>query len=260
MPTSILLGRRQNLHVDVQTIRWSQPLRWLSSAWRDLREHWWASVAHGVLVVCGGVILLLIGGTHPFFIAAMVSGFMLIAPVASVGLCELSRRRASGETMSFDGSMDGLARHSTALMEFGALLAAFTLVWFVASEILLQRIFHTAVPRLNEVLYGGLLSSTSGAQLLYYLAVGALLALVVFCVSVVAVPLIIDRDATAGEAMRASLRVVGANIPAMLVWSVLLVLLVASGFATLLAGMVVIFPLLGHATWYAYKDLVRQAP
>jgi len=73
----------------------------------------------------------------------------------------------------------------------------------------------------------------------------------------VAVPLIIDRHASASDAMWTSARVTFANLPAMLVWAGLIVCLTAGGFITLLLGMVVVAPLLGHATWHAYRDLVK---
>jgi uncharacterized membrane protein len=74
--------------------------------------------------------------------------------------------------------------------------------------------------------------------------------------SVVAVPLLIDRHANASEAIRASIRASLANLPAMLVWAALIVGLTVIGFVTLLVGMVVIAPLLGYATWHAYRDLI----
>ena len=79
----------------------------------------------------------------------------------------------------------------------------------------------------------------------------------VFAVSVVSVPLIIDRNTTALEATRTSLRVAVTDLPAMIVWGAFIVALVALGFATFLIGMVIVFPLLGHATWHAYRDLVE---
>jgi uncharacterized membrane protein len=82
------------------------------------------------------------------------------------------------------------------------------------------------------------------------------LAGIVFAVSVVAVPLIIDRHATASEAIRTSIRAALANLPAMLLWAALIVVMTAIGFLTLLIGMVFIAPLLGYATWHAYRDLV----
>ena len=96
----------------------------------------------------------------------------------------------------------------------------------------------------------------SAAQILGYVLCGGLLAVIVFVVSVVSVPLIIDRRARASEAVRASARVALANLPAMAVWAGLIVAVTAVGFVTLLIGMVVIAPLLGYATWHAYRDLV----
>jgi uncharacterized membrane protein len=73
----------------------------------------------------------------------------------------------------------------------------------------------------------------------------------------VAVPLIIDRNASAMDAIVASIKATLLNLPAMIVWSALIVALTALGFVTLLVGMVVVAPLLGHATWHAYRDLIR---
>ena len=78
-----------------------------------------------------------------------------------------------------------------------------------------------------------------------------------FAVSVVAIPLIIDRHATAVQGMRASAKAVFTNIPAMIVWSGLILVLTVIGYATLLFGLLFIAPLLGHATWHAYKDMIR---
>jgi uncharacterized membrane protein len=90
-----------------------------------------------------------------------------------------------------------------------------------------------------------------------YLAVGLVLAAVVFALSVVTIPLIVDRHVDASTAMRMSLRVTVRDFPAMLVWAGLIATLIVIAFATSLLGMVVIFPLLGHATWRAYKELVE---
>jgi len=89
-----------------------------------------------------------------------------------------------------------------------------------------------------------------------YVSTGAVLALVVFVLSAVTVPYMIDRGTTAGEAVRASLHAVAANPLPMLVWAALLTVLTVAGFATVLVGMIVIIPLLGHATWHAYRDLI----
>jgi uncharacterized membrane protein len=79
----------------------------------------------------------------------------------------------------------------------------------------------------------------------------------VFAISVVAIPLIIDRQATAAQAMLASIKVVLGNIPAMILWSALILILTVVGYAPLLIGLLITAPLLGHATWHAYRDTLR---
>jgi len=90
-----------------------------------------------------------------------------------------------------------------------------------------------------------------------YVGAGGILAAGVFAISVIAIPLIIDRHATAAQAMLASIKAVMANIPAMILWSVLILILTVIGYAPLLFGLLIAAPLLGHATWHAYRDMVR---
>jgi len=130
-------------------------------------------------------------------------------------------------------------------------------IWFVASEIMLRSVLHTTGPSLDVVLWGGFASAMNGQQIAAYIGSGAALAAIVFALSVIAVPLMIDRHAGALEAMWASLKATLWNLPAMLLWAALIVVLTALGFLTMLVGMVIVAPLLGHATWHAYKDLVR---
>jgi uncharacterized membrane protein len=123
---------------------------------------------------------------------------------------------------------------------------------------MLETVLHASAPSLGVALWGSFTDAISRPQLLAYIASGAVLAGVVFSLSVVAVPLIIERHASATDAMWTSVRVTFANLPAMLVWAGLIVAVTALGFVTLLVGMVIVAPLLGHATWHAYRDLVRQ--
>jgi uncharacterized membrane protein len=111
---------------------------------------------------------------------------------------------------------------------------------------------------MQETLYRGFLDSTNRSQVLAYICVGGILASAVFTVSVVAIPMMVDQSASVGQAMRASIQAVLRNIPGMILWSALILALTIIGYATLLAGMLIIAPLLGHATWYAYADMIDR--
>jgi uncharacterized membrane protein len=257
MGTTLAGGGHQILNLDVVRVPFYRPLLWLRDGWRDMRRHWGASLGYGALIVALGWTLLVFCGTHPYFIAAAISGFLLVGPLMSAGLCEMSRRYSLGQPADFDDSLDGFVRNAPALFEFGVILAICAVVWFGVSALLLGTVFHIAAPDMRETLYRGFLDSANRSQVLSYIVIGGVLATGVFSVSVVAIPLIIDRHASAGQAMRASVNAVLHNIPAMILWSALILTLTIIGYAPLLTGLLIIAPLLGHATWHAYQGMIR---
>lgn len=258
MTTILSWTMRQFPHVVVRRVPKEHALEWLRRGWDDLRHMRAASLAYGVLIAMLGAVLLSLGSSHPYFIAAAVSGYLLIGPIMTTGLCELSRRRAAGESVGFEDSLQALTRNPRGLLQLGAMLAAIAVLWLVASEVMLRSILDVSGPEFAAALWGGFTDTASRAQVLAYVGSGAVLAAIVFTVSVVAVPLIIDQHASAAAAMRVSIKATLSNIPAMLLWSGLIVALTAFGFLTLLVGMIVVAPLLGHATWHAYQDLVAE--
>lgn len=257
MDATLVSGEARIVHVEVLRVPVYRPLVWLYRGVLDMRKHWGASLGYGALIVALGWTLLIFCSTHPYFIAAAISGFLLVGPVMSAGLCEMSRRYSLGQSANFDESLEGFARNLNALFEFGGILAGCAVIWFAISAVMLGTVFHIAAPDVRETLYRGFLEETNRSQVLAYVAVGGVLAAVVFALSVVAIPLIIDRHATAGQAMRASVKAVFSNIPAMILWSALILILTIIGYAPLLAGLLIVAPLLGHATWHAYKDMIR---
>lgn len=255
MPTSITLGHPEPVPVEIRHVSATAPFRWLTSAWDDLKLIGRAGLAHGLLIAVLGAVLLMLGSTHFYFTAAAITGYLLVGPVMTTGLCELARRREVHESLGFDQSLQGLTRNPDGLTHFGGALAVIALLWFVLSALLLQSTFSVSSPTLAVALWGGSTTLTA-SDALGYVICGGVLAGLVFAVSVVSVPLIIDRHARASDAIRTSLRATFANLPAMLVWAALIVAITAIGFVTLLIGMVIVAPLLGYATWHAYRDLI----
>ncbi len=246
------------LHLDIQSVAWSRPLAWLGQGAADLRRSLRVSLVYGVAMTLFGWLLFATFGTDPYFVAVAVTAFLLVAPVMSTGVCEVSRRLESGESSTFDDSIAPLRREGPALLKYGALLAVSAVAWFVAAELLLRPLFPVSAPTFAETLYRGFLEQVTPTECLAYAIIGGGLGLAVFAVSVVAIPVIIDRHAGAGQAIRAGLQVVRQNPLAMVVWAALIMALTVIGFATMLVGMIVIIPLLGHATWRAFRDLVGR--
>jgi len=258
MTVSIDVTRQASAQVEIGSVSVLRPFTWLSRGASDLLYCAPGNLGHGLLMTLLGWILLLMLGNHPYFVAAAVTGFLLAAPIMTTGVCELSRRRMRGETLGFDASLEALNRHGLALFKFGVVLGLIVAAWFATSEVMLRTVFNVAAPSIAETYYVGFIDTANRSQIVSYVATGGALALVVLVLSVVTVPLIIDRHVRASEAIRASWRAVAANPMAILVWAALIVALTAIGFASLLFGMIVLIPLLGHATWHAYRDLVRH--
>lgn len=240
----------------VRNVPLTRPFVWLLQGWDDLIHHAGASLAYGVLVSLLGA-LILAYGRHPFFIAAVCAGFLLVGPLLTAGLCELSRCRDHGETADFQSSLGVLKRSRTGLLGVALPLVLIALFWFALSAALYIGLAGDIAPSLESSMWGYFAAQFTSSQLAAYLGIGLVLYLLVFALSVVTIPLIVERHVDPRIAMRMSLRVTWRDFPAMLVWASLICTLVWLGFVTRLFGMVLVFPLLGHATWHAYKELVE---
>jgi uncharacterized membrane protein len=255
MTTSVGVGNVRPFHTEIRRVPARQAVEWLNRGWEDVRQIGAAGIAQGALIAILGGVLLMLGSTHMYLIAAAVTGYLLVGPIMTTGLCELARRREAHQSLSFDDSLQALTRNPEGLTHFGGILGLIAVLWFILSVILLESVMSAPAPSLAVALWGGA-SMLTPSQLLSYVVCGGVLAAIVFAVSVVAVPLLIDRHASASDAIRTSLRATLANLPAMLLWAFLIVGLTAIAFLTALVGMVVVAPLLGYATWHAYRDLV----
>lgn len=251
------LHRSHQAHLDTRRVNLLRPFNWLASGARDLARYPKVSLAHGLMVTGLFWIALLVTSMHVYALAAVLSGFMLIAPIMAAGLCEISRRHEKHEAINFDLSLSGLSRNQSALLRFAGFLLGFSVLWFLVSGLVLMATVGDIAPPLDRTLWGDFFAFASPLQTVLYFVIGGLLATVVFMMSVVSVPAIIDNDITALDAAFTSVRVVLGNILTMMLWAALLALLTAVGISFLIA-MVVIFPLLGHATWHAYRDLVTD--
>lgn len=235
----------------------TRTLVWLAAGWRDLLASPIASLAYGLLfAIAGDVITLFAWRNGQFFIAA-ASGFFLIAPLLAGGLYEVSRRRETGQSSTFFGSLAGGLRNARELIKLGVLLGALGLFWERISTSLFALLAPDITPDLLSLLAAMHQNIEHRDLLIIWLLSGGTLALLVFAVTVVSVPLLLDRPVGFVTALRTSLRCVDANLLLMTSWGAIIVLLTVLGFVTLFFGLVVLMPLIGHASWHAYRDLVE---
>lgn len=243
----------------VRRVPLDAPWDWLARGWRDLCAEPIVSLAYGgvftalALAITGGLVLAGAEGLVP----VLAGGFVLLGPLFAAGLYETSRRREAGEKVSLFGVFDiGSAAYGR-LALFGVVLLFAFFAWVLIAFVLLMVFFGTAsIPSAGEFVHTLLFTSTGQGLLFTGTFVGALLAAIVFSVSTVAGPLLLARDIDVVSAVVTSVRAVSHNAGPMLLWAALIAGFMAQGLATLFVGLIVAFPLLGYATWHAYRALI----
>lgn len=236
-----------------------RPFAWLGKGWDDLGANPWPSLVYGIAFALGGWLIFGLSLNRPYLFTAAASGFFLVAPLLAGGLYELSRRRAAGERAFLADSFSCWQRNSGGLSMFGVALAVVAIGWERLTAIIFALFGGTELNPGNPATYmvDVLFSGEHLRLVAAWALAGYVVATIVFALSAFAVPMLVDREVDFVTAMMASLKAVLANLGAMVVWAALIVALTLFGMATYMLGMIVVMPVLGHATWHAYREVVR---
>ncbi len=244
-------------HIHFESVPLGRPFVWLSRGLSDLRDNLPASLPWGIAFAVIGYLILSYASTKPYLFTAAISGFFLVGPLAAAGLYEISRRHERGVPCSFMESVRGLFTHGDSLLYFGLFLAIAMISWERISAILFALFYAGDLPSVANFYRDVLTSGNYLHFLIAYVVIGGAIAVLLYSLTAIALPLMMDHDTDIVTAMLASMRAVGHNLGAMVLWAALIVLLIAIGFATWMVGLAITLPLVGHATWHAYRDLIR---
>lgn len=243
----------------VRQIAMDAPWDWLAAGWRDVWNSSSISLVYGLAfaVISSAFALTITALNLSSLMLAFASGFILIGPILAVGLYEISRRIESGEPIRLKEIMHVRTRAPAQLMFLGVMLMIAFLVWVRVATLLFALFYGLqGFPPLSQFVNELLFTARGLALLTVGSAIGAILALIVFAISAVSVPLLMVRNIDAVSAMLLSVEAVRKNLVPMILWAWLIMLMMGFGIATLFAGLVITFPLIGHATWHAFRAVI----
>lgn len=243
----------------VRRIGMDRPWAWLAAGWQDLRRAPTVGLSYGVIISAAGLALTAaIWLLDVFYLVLPLSaGFVLMGPILAVGLYEVSRRLGAGETVGLGLALTAWRRNPAQIALMGLLLMLFLLAWIRVATLVFALFFAQNPPDPNNFIADVFFSGESIPFVVVGTIIGAVLAGLVFALSAISIPMLLDRDINVITAAVSSFVAVRHNLAPMAIWASLIVLFTGAGLVTGYVGLVVTLPLIGHATWHAYKDLVE---
>ncbi len=232
-----------------------RPVLWLMLGWRDFLRVPGIGLLHGLFVAIGGWVVLWVSARFGLIAPGAYSGFVIVGPIIATGLYETSRLLGRARTPQLSDAIDAWRRAARPLVGLGVLLAVLGTAWVLVSAVL----FGLFLPRppsgaIDFLRYAVL----EQGNLLFALwaIVGGMGVAVVFALTVVSPPLLLGRRVGLRTALLTSVRAVGENPGTMLVWALIILVATSLSLATAMLGFLLSVPVIGHASWHAYRDLV----
>ncbi|MBT3237520.1 MAG: DUF2189 domain-containing protein [Rhodospirillaceae bacterium] len=243
----------------IRKVDMDAPWRWLIAGWHDFLAAPLFSLVYGsVFALVGyGLTWGLLEESLFHFLLPLASGFMLLGPLFAVGLYNASHRLEQGEPVSFGHCWLACRRNLSQIALMGLALMLFMLIWVRVATLIYALFFSERTPGLDGFLLDTLLSAESLPFLIVGTLSGAVLAIGVFAVSVISIPMLMDRDIDALQAIITSIQAVQMNFKTMWGWACLIGLFTGAGLVLFYVGLVITLPLIGYASWHAYRDLVE---
>lgn len=246
------------LDLPLNTLSWAAPFTWLKAGWRDFTQAPVIGLFYGLCFVLMGWALVGTFQRAPEYTLALSAGFLLLGPFLCLGLYHASRELEQGRRPGLLASLTAWRISSAQLAIFAAVLLVLEMLWGRAAMIVFAISFD-GVPD-----FSGPLSSFLTEEFItfgvVYTVVGAIFAGLIFAISVVSMPMILDRSVDAVSAGLLSMRLVATQPGVMWLWAALIGLLSLVAMLPGFVGLLVVAPVLGHASWHAYRAALADGP
>ena len=242
--------------VKLRPVSFADPFRWLAQGTRDFLRAPGIGLFFGGCFVFMGWALLITFRNAPVFVLGLSAGFLLVGPFLCMGLYFASDLLERGQQPRLIEAAMAWRRKLDTLGIFGAVLLVLEMLWARASLVVFALSFHGTMPDFSESLKS-LVNPNNLDFILAWMALGSVFATIIFSVAVVSIPMILDRRTDAITAGLTSIRLVLTQPVVMLMWAAIITVLVVIAMLPGFAGLLVVGPILGHASWHAYRAAVE---
>ncbi|MFV1852992.1 MAG: DUF2189 domain-containing protein [Thalassospira sp.] len=247
--------------ITVRTITTDQSGAWLQAGWQDFKRTPAIGLAYGALCALAGwlMVLSIFRTGQPYLTLPLAAGFMLLAPLVAVGLYETSRRLEMGENVTLWHSLNGFRRNPGQIGAIGVVLMLFFLAWTRIAMLLFALFHNGTMPSLDVLVWETFFSRDAITFLITGSIIGGGLAIIVFAISVVSIPLLVDRDVDVITAVIISVSAFRKNWKVLIGWAGVIAILSACGMVVFMFGLAITMPLLGFASWHAYRGIIDES-
>lgn len=240
----------------VRAVGAGAPFRWLARGWDDLCATGFRATFYGAMFALMGLLISVVYATQWQLTLAVTAGFFLVGPFLCTGIYELSRQLERGERIDLAASMTCWRRNLASVAFFAAILTFAMFLWARVSFVIFALVSTTDFPTLQTVV-AQIVTLSNIAFVLVWGGVGFVFATLAFAISVVSIPLMLDRRSDTMVSIFASVQALFANLLPVYIWGALIVLLIGTSLLLWMWPLVITVPVIGHATWHAYRDLIE---
>ena len=251
-----LPGETPRRRIALRTLRAGDPLRWLAAGWRDFLRCPAIGLFYGACFMVMGWAILKVFESAPAYTLALSAGFLLMGPFLCLGLYRASQRLEQGQRPGFADSLLAWDTRTGQLAIFGVVLLVLEMLWGRATLVVFAVSFD-GMPDFKGSLTA-LLNIDNLGFIVAWAAVGAVFATLIYALSVVSIPMILHRQTDAITAGLTSMRLVLSQPGVMFTWAALIAAVIFMALLPWFAGLLVAGPVIGHASWHAYRQAVGE--
>lgn len=233
----------------------TSPIKWFKSGIKDFKKNLVPSFLLGMVYVILGMSMLWLAWEKPLYMTTIVASFLLIGPVIAVGFYCMSRTLEQGGKPRMSQGFDALKFNAVSLISFSFVLAFIVGVWALIATVV-TALYASSLALGDDILLSLINNDQFISFVIIYLIIGFVFSVLAFSISVISVPLITDKKTDVITAMITSVQAVKKNPIAMLSWAFMIATMIFLGMLFFYVGLAITLPIIGHASWHAYRDLV----